>query len=72
MKSQETIIVHPSNDEQITIIKAFLEALKIKFEFNQEKVYDPKFVEKILQGKKDIEEGKGVSNSIEELNELCK
>ncbi len=72
MKTPDTLIVHPSNDEQVTVLKAFLEALKIKFEVSKKDTYNPEFVEKILQGKKDIEQGKGVSFSIEELHDLCK
>jgi hypothetical protein len=72
MKTQDVLIVHPSNEEEVTVLKTILEALKIKFEFSKEETYNPEFVEKILQGKKDIEQGKGVSFSIEELQDLCK
>jgi len=72
MKNQDVLIVHPQTTEQVTVVKAFLEALKIRFEFSKEEVYNPEFVEKILQGKKDIERGRGINLSIKELNDLCK
>ena len=72
MKTQDVLIVHPSNEEQATVLKAFLEALKIRFEFSKNETYNPEFVEKILQGKKDIEQGKGITLSMQELKELCK
>ncbi|HHH55157.1 MAG TPA: hypothetical protein ENK91_15960 [Bacteroidetes bacterium] len=74
MKSENIIIAHPQTKEQVNAIKAFMKALKIKFEVSKsnDMAYDPEFVEKILQGKKDIEQGKGISLSMNELNELCK
>ena len=73
MKAQE-IIAHPANEQEMNVIKAFFKALKIKFETSKadDSPYNPEFVEKILQGKKDIEQGKGVTLSMEELNDLCK
>ncbi len=52
MKTQDVLIVHPSNEEQVTVLKAFLEALKIRFEFSKNETYNPEFVEKILESKK--------------------
>lgn len=57
---------------QIEAIKAFMKALKIKFEISNEKPYNPEFVEKILQGDKDYEAGKGKKVTMEELNSLWK
>ena len=69
----ETITVHPKNKEQFTVIEAFLKALKVPFEKDKrESPYNPEFVEKILQGDKDMKEGKGKKVTIEELNELWK
>jgi hypothetical protein len=72
MKTQDILIVHPQTSEQITVIKAFLEALKIKFEFSKGETYNPEFVAKILQGKKDIENGKGTVYTSDQLNALWK
>ncbi|HLS29305.1 MAG TPA: DUF2683 family protein [Flavobacteriaceae bacterium] len=72
MQKQKTLTVHPKTKEEFDALKAFMKALKIKFEVSKESPYNPEFVEKILQGKRDIEEGKGVSFSMEEIKELCK
>ncbi len=69
----ETIIIHPKDKDQFTIIEAFLKALKIPFEkAKKESPYNPEFVKKILQGDKDLKEGKGRKITIDELNELWK
>jgi hypothetical protein len=58
---------------QIDAIKAFMKALKIKFEVSkEEKPYNPEFVAKILQGDKDLKNGKGESKTLEELDSLWK
>ena len=53
-------------------IKAFFEALKIKFEVAKDAPYDPVFVAKIERGQEDYRNGKGITISIDELNDLCK
>ena len=72
MKTQDIFIAHPQTSEQVSALKAFMQALKIKFEVSKSDSYNPEFVEKILQGKKDIEQGKGITLSIQEIKELCK
>ena len=65
----ETIIIHPENKEQLVAVKAFLKALKISFE-RKESVddgYSKDFSDKILKGRIDIENGKGVKLAIEDL-----
>ena len=59
MKRAITIVTHPTTTEQATAIKAFVKALKIKFEIKSqdEQPYDAAFVEKIEQGDKDFENG---------------
>lgn len=67
----ETIIVHPKNNEEQKVIKAFLEALKIKFENTKNKSertsdsilpkqtdYDPEFVASMERSIQDAKEGK--------------
>lgn len=66
------ITAHPENASQVEAIKAFMRALKIKFEVSKDQPYNAEFVEKILQGDKDIKAGKGRKISIEELNNLWK
>ena len=59
MKSGTTIIAHPTTSEQLAALKAFVKALKIKFEIRgqSENPYDPAFTEMILQGDKDFQNG---------------
>jgi len=58
----ETIIVHPKNNEEQKVIKAFLEALKIKFENpktkSEETDYNPEFVATMERSIQDAKEGK--------------
>ena len=60
-----------ADTSQIEAIKAFMKALKIKFEISKEKPYDPEFVAKILKGDKQFAEGKGIKMSISEFKDLC-
>jgi hypothetical protein len=57
---------------QIKALKAFMKALDIEFELTQKSPYNPEFVEKILQGDKDFEAGKGRKVTLDELNALWK
>lgn len=62
----ETLIVHPDNEEQLTAIKAVLNALKITFE-EEKSIYNSEFVAEILQAEEDIKNGKGVKIRTEDL-----
>jgi hypothetical protein len=62
----ETLIVQPKTKEQLTALKAFIKALKIDFK-SEKSPYDPEFVKKILQGREDIKNGKGISIATEDL-----
>jgi hypothetical protein len=67
----ETIIVHPKNNEEQKVIKAFLEALKIKFEnlknTSKEGDYSPEFVEMVEQNRKDYKAGKGIKVNLDDI-----
>ena len=81
-----TITAHTANNTQILAIKAFMKALKIKFEVSKEMAkevaknateeaespYDPEFVKKILNGDKQRAEGKSRIVTLEELDNLWK
>ncbi len=55
---QKTVTAYPETKEQLNALKAFAKAIKIKFEVTKvEKPYNQEFVDKILQGDKDIKEG---------------
>lgn len=68
MKSDNTYIVHPETEEQENALKAFVVALKMKFEVAQEKdfavkdddakSYDPDFVVKVQESQQQAKEGK--------------
>ncbi|MFI5140151.1 MAG: DUF2683 family protein, partial [Sphingobacteriales bacterium] len=62
----ETLIVQPKTKEQLTALKAFIKAMKIDFK-SEKSPYDPEFVKKILQGREDIKNGKGISIATEDL-----
>jgi predicted RND superfamily exporter protein len=52
--------VYPEDKAQIKAIKTVFKAFKIKFEVEEEKVYDPEFVKRVLLAKEEIKQGKGV------------
>ena len=65
-----SIIVHPANEEEISIIKEFFTAHKIKFEVSMEKPYDPEFVAKIQESRQQAKEGKVTRVKKEDLKEF--
>ena len=72
MKTQDVLIVHPTNDEQVTVLKTILEALKIKFEFSKDDTYNPEFAAKIEKARQDYKDGKGKVYTTDQLNALWK
>lgn len=73
MSTKDIFIVHPDTEEQAEALKAFVKALKINFEItSHDKKYNQDFVAKVKQGETDLKEGKGISMSLEELENLCK
>jgi hypothetical protein len=70
----EAIKAYPQDNLQIKALKAFMKALKIKFEIltATESPYNSAFVAKIKKGQEDIAEGRGIKMSVAEFKELCK
>ena len=68
------IKAYTADISQIEAIKAFMKALKIKFELSKdtEKPYNPEFIKKIKQGDEDLKNGKGRTVTLEELDNLWK
>ncbi len=66
------IKVHEVDGSKLESLKAFMKALKIKFELKKEDTYDPEFVKKIEQGDIDFKAGKGRKITVKELNDLWK
>jgi hypothetical protein len=58
MKSKNIFIARPKTADQVNALKAFMQALKIKYEVSTEEHYNAEFVKKILESKKQITEGK--------------
>jgi hypothetical protein len=63
-----TLIVNPDSKEKLTIIKAFLKAMKISF-IEEKPSYSSDFVAKIRQGDEDIKSGRTKKIN---LDEICK
>ena len=59
--------VYPDDKSQIKAIIAVLEAFKIKFEVEEEKPYNQKFVNRVLSAKEEIKQGKEVKIATEVL-----
>ena len=55
---------------QIEAVKAFMKALKIKFEVSKDAPYNAKFVAKIKQSEKEIQEGKTTRVKKEDFKEF--
>lgn len=73
MKTSDIIIVHPGSDDKFEALKAFMKALKIKFEVPKNKSpYNSEFVAMIQQGDKDFKNGKGKKITLKELDDLWK
>lgn len=70
MKTQDIFIVHPQTNEQVNALKAFMQALKIKFEITQDEAYHPDFVEKIKESREQVIKGKVTRVNKENLNEF--
>lgn len=72
MKTQEVIIARPSNAIEVNTMKAFMKALKIKFEVAKISPYRTEFVSKIERSRKDYKAGKGQPITIQDLEKLWK
>ncbi|RYX87203.1 hypothetical protein EON73_01880 [bacterium] len=53
----ETLIVQPENKEQLKALKAFMKAMKIRFQ-KEEKPYSQEFITKMVQAEEDIQAGR--------------
>ena len=62
----ETLIFRSNSREKLEALKAVAKALKISFE-TEEKPYDPEFVEKIKESRKQFENGQHKVIAIEDL-----
>lgn len=70
MKTQDIFIAHPQTIEEENALKAFLKALKIKFEVSNKEKYNPDFTKKVLESRQEAREGKVTRVKKEELKEF--
>lgn len=54
MKAPGILIAQPQTTEQMEALRAFMEALKIKFEVKNESTYDLEFVQKIEESREQV------------------
>jgi len=54
----EILLVRPENSEQLKAVKAVLKVLNVDFTSKKEKNYDPEFVKKIQESRKQAKDGK--------------
>ena len=59
--------VFPDDMSQIKAIKAVFKAIKIRFEVEEEKTYNKEFVDRVLEAKEEITQGKGKKIAIDDL-----
>ena len=60
------LIAHPENEEKLAALKAFMKALKIRFE-EEKSPYDPEFVKKIKRSEEDFKAGRFKAIKTEDL-----
>ena len=70
MKNQQIVIVHPSSQQQVEALQAFLKALKIKFELTNEEKYNPVLVDKIRESRNQVKKGQVTRVKKEDLKEF--
>ncbi len=69
---QTIITAYTEDASQIEAVKAFMKALKIKFEITKEKPYNPEFVSMVLEAEREIIVGKGLKVTSEGFDDLWK
>ncbi|WP_035843102.1 DUF2683 family protein [Crocinitomix catalasitica] len=67
MKAEDIYVIQPENEEQANALKAFIKALKMKFEITKVKAYSPEFLEKIKNSKLQHSQGKDKVIKTEDL-----
>ncbi len=63
----EILLVKPDNNNQLKAVKAVLKALSVDFISKEEKKYNPEFVKKIQESRKQVKEGKVTTIKLEDL-----
>jgi len=68
MLNMSTLIIQPDSKEKLSIIKAFLKAMKISF-VEEKPPYCSEFVAKIRQGDEDIKAGRTKKINLDDICE---
>ncbi|UPZ16927.1 DUF2683 family protein [Flavobacterium humidisoli] len=66
------IILKNVKKKDFPVFQSLAKSLGFEIVEENEKPYNPEFVQEILQGQKDIKEGRGIKMTMEELKALCK
>ncbi|TDX13652.1 DUF2683 family protein [Flavobacterium sp. S87F.05.LMB.W.Kidney.N] len=66
------IILKNVKKKDFPVFQSLAKSLGFEIVQENEKPYNPEFVQEILQGQKDIKEGRGIKMTMEELKALCK
>ena len=70
-RAMTTFTVHTDDKEQLKVLKAFMKALKIKFDVSKDDTsYNPEFVAKIMESKQQAENGNYTTVKKEDLKEF--
>jgi len=68
MNTSNITITSSISQDKLEYVKAFLKALKIKFEITKEEAYNEEFVKKIKQGEQDFKNGNSTRIEKEDLS----
>lgn len=66
------IILKNVKKKDFPVFQSLAKSLGFEIVEENEKPYNPEFVKEILEGEKDIAEGRGIKMTMEELNNLWK
>ncbi|RUT70769.1 hypothetical protein D0817_09885 [Flavobacterium cupreum] len=66
------IILKNVKKKDFPVFQSLAKSLGFEIVEEKEKPYNPEFVKEILQGRKDIKEGKGIKMTMEEIQALCR
>ncbi|MES2573372.1 MAG: DUF2683 family protein [Bacteroidota bacterium] len=66
------IVLKNVKKKDFPVLKSLAKSLGFEIIEEKEKPYNEEFVKEILQGRKDIAEGRGIKMTMDELNSLWK
>ena len=66
------IVLKNVKKKDFPVLKSLAKSLGFEIIEKIDKPYNPEFVKEILEGAKEVREGKGIRMTMEELKKLCK